>query len=651
MALRVGDAVRIFGLVSEEGRKINGCEATVLLPGDRCHVKLKSGVKKSVRESNLVAAGEYDSDDGWNVTCVAKRPRLPGSGGGSLATTSTPAAAVQRGYSTSQVFLALTRRFPLVGRYPEIVDALRELERYEIACQGDDHADREFQRCNSEALEYARAAAVVCGLEWSLGEEIGRSGRAGAVALLEKEPYIGKFRAGQIVDLFQTGTCAALTAFRNGDAPISSKGVRRFENEARRSMRHAPEKRALNRVVGISHMCAIELAGGTHRSLDRLKRETGAAPRHVRSVEELRRWPGLVQRLPRSTALAHSLSVHDELQEPVPLAEALEMRSAVEAAARRASKSGSDCPPPREGEPLCSCCWHAEFVGGGRTRGKAGHDVDILLWHHKEPASWGDGKEECLLLPLVEELQQQRRMLRREEAFFHLVRTAHRAKGAGKPPAEAACGGAGAAGEEGGGEAPDDRRHRRDHSMLDSIRYGIENLACDHHDKVFAIWRSAGGRHRRIDVVVCAFPEELPFARLAWTGSRMLNRMMRLQAIALGINLGAHAIRTPHVLARLRPPLGRTSAMSRPHLRLGHISATSRLTLAGPHAITARNEAGRGTTTTRLTIDAAAGTVVELRPLQVLPFKYVRSEEDILRIIAGGTNAFAALVDPVLRNA
>ena len=82
MALRVGDAVRIFGLVSEEGRKINGCEATVLLPGDRCHVKLKSGVKKSVRESNLVAAGEYDSDDGWNVTCVAKRPRLPGSGTG-----------------------------------------------------------------------------------------------------------------------------------------------------------------------------------------------------------------------------------------------------------------------------------------------------------------------------------------------------------------------------------------------------------------------------------------------------------------------------------------------------------------------------------------------------------------------------------------
>ncbi|EOD30063.1 hypothetical protein EMIHUDRAFT_99528 [Emiliania huxleyi CCMP1516] len=35
----------------------------------------------------------------------------------------------------------------------------------------------------------------------------------------------------------------------------------------------------------------------------------------------------------------------------------------------------------------------------------------------------------------------------------------------------------------------------------------------------------------------------------------------------------------------------------------------------------------------------------------VLPFKYVRSEEDVLRISAGGTNAFAALVGPVLRNA
>ena len=90
---------------------------------------------------------------------------------------------------------------------------------------------------------------------------------------------------------------------------------------------------------------------------------------------------------------------------------------------------------------------------------------------------------------------------------------------------------------------------------------------------------------------MCAFPEELPFARLAWTGSRMLNRMMRLQAIALGINLGAHAIRTPIVLARLRPHF------------------------------------------------------------EVLPFKYVRSEEDVLRISAGGTDAFAALVGPVLRNA
>ena len=32
--------------------------------------------------------------------------------------------------------------------------------------------------------------------------------------------------------------------------------------------------------------------------------------------------------------------------------------------------------------------WAAEFVGGGRSRGVAGHDVDILLSHPTEMASF-----------------------------------------------------------------------------------------------------------------------------------------------------------------------------------------------------------------------------------------------------------------------
>ena len=50
------------------------------------------------------------------------------------------------------------------------------------------------------------------------------------------------------------------------------------------------------------------------------------------------------------------------------------------------------------------------------------------------------------------------------------------------------------------------------------------------------IWRNSAGRHRRIDIVIVAAPEELAFARLTWTGSRTLNRMLRYRAIHLARN-------------------------------------------------------------------------------------------------------------------
>ena len=42
---------------------------------------------------------------------------------------------------------------------------------------------------------------------------------------------------------------------------------------------------------------------------------------------------------------------------------------------------------------------------------------------------------------------------------------------------------------------------------------------------------------------------------------------------------------------------------------------------------------------------------VTLQALEHLPFKYVRSEEDILRVLANGTDDFIQLVDPTNRNA
>ena len=43
-------------------------------------------------------------------------------------------------------------------------------------------------------------------------------------------------------------------------------------------------------------------------------------------------------------------------------------------------------------------------MGGSRTRGRAGHDVDLLLWHATEPNSWGEGEEACVLSLLPPEV-------------------------------------------------------------------------------------------------------------------------------------------------------------------------------------------------------------------------------------------------------
>jgi DNA polymerase mu len=73
----------------------------------------------------------------------------------------------------------------------------------------------------------------------------------------------------------------------------------------------------------------------------------------------------------------------------------------------------------------------------------------------------------------------------------------------------------------------------------------------------------------------------------------------------------------------------------------------------GAHCFVARGDR-EGTTETKVVVDAQAGRppeVITLGKLEPLPFKYVQSEEDILRVLACGTNAFAKLVDPTNRNA
>ena len=52
---------------------------------------------------------------------------------------------------------------------------------------------------------------------------------------------------------------------------------------------------------------------------------------------------------------------------------------------------------PTELASRCACCWHVDFVGGARRRGRAGHDADLLVWHKQKAASWGSGRPHCTL--------------------------------------------------------------------------------------------------------------------------------------------------------------------------------------------------------------------------------------------------------------
>ena len=138
--------------------------------------------------------------------------------------------------------------------------------------------------------------------------------------------------------------------------------------------------------------------------------------------------------------------------------------------------------------------------------------------------------------------------------------------------------------------------------------HGFENLSQDKHDKVFGVWRTPEGRHRRVDLVVCSYPEELPICRISWTGSRLLNRMLRQHAQHHGLFLSAHAL----LVTQSDMPL--------------------------------------------LLRDRATGEVVRVpapgqHPPVEVPYRFLRSERDVLYLLAGGTDAFFALLDPRNRNA
>ena len=66
----------------------------------------------------------------------------------------------------------------------------------------------------------------------------------------------------------------------------------------------------------------------------------------------------------------------------MPASTAEEMRATVLGLVRaqHARRVGAprNCPPPVPPAPPCRCCWHADFVGGARTKGRVREDYTCL---------------------------------------------------------------------------------------------------------------------------------------------------------------------------------------------------------------------------------------------------------------------------------
>ena len=483
--------------------------------------------------------------------------------------------------------------------HAEIVRLLRRCEQFEIALQGDDYSDKTEPHFNAEASQYAKVAATVASLDWSLAESLETRGKEPTRQRLLFEPWVGEFRAGQVIDLATTGTTTVLEAFEAGRCPLGSDGLVRLRSGNDRPLDGGAAKLAMSKVVSISAKRAYELyhctglvgdrLGFAVKSLDELK---------ALSTEQLRD----INPIGEGRMLRWLLDHHDELQQPVPEAEAIAMLDAVRRVVRaqHSQRSGRrrDC-QRLPGVPLCRCCWHVEFVGGGRRRGRPGHDADLLVWHREETNSWGDDRHhDNVLRPLTRALEAEDRIVPVWEMHV-LERHAYKQEVPGK-------------GLRGYLARPEAR------GMADAtggLPRGAENLKMDHHDKVFTIWKSATtGCHHRIDIVVVAHPEELAFARLAWTGSRVLNRMMRLRALSLGLSLSAHALVCTGDKAEAD---GKTTVVLRVFEHNGE----------------------RQVETVRL----AAGEVV--------PYRLVSTEMAIIRVLAEGTDDFTHLNRPTNRNA
>lgn len=411
-----------------------------------------------------------------------------------------------------------------------LVASMREMARLELQ-GGGMRRQHEFgpgrQTLNEKELQYAVAASVLRALPARLKMESHEwiADPGGVV------PYLGAGTCAQLRQMVATGTCDQLDALRAGaegggvlthvrsgkvrSAPADFDGG--FGSIATgpppTKTRHGHEDGGGGGMVTVT-VASGALVGkideaGAMRDLRRLPSigeitAKALIEAGVKSVHELKldhSSPRGVSRSILTEKQSRCVAISDDLLSEVTASEVEEMRARLLAAARSIRVFGDDDDK--------NSAWEVVNVGGGR-RSDASHDADFVVSH---PLLVRNSDMDGVLTRLIGAMGDS---ILREDTDFHMLSI---------------------------GRLKEYWRGVKDtgKNKKGDPKHGFQgNNDC--YDKLYGIYRTANGAHRRIDVVLvprCM----LPFALIGWTGSKQYNRFLRRFAIdERGLILTSHGL-------------------------------------------------------------------------------------------------------------
>ncbi|PRW44417.1 DNA-directed DNA RNA polymerase mu isoform C [Chlorella sorokiniana] len=356
-------------------------------------------------------------------------------------------------------------------KFEEVVEALRELRKFEEALNGQWLKNPQGKAVsNHKSLAYMHAASAVRTCAYKLAPPVRP----------EQLPLVGDFTAGIITEILETGSCAQLEQFRRDEPVRDSRGGVRADSAG------AATRRAFTKLPGVGAKVAQQWWDRGLRTYEDVIE--AAASRGLGAAGS----KPLVLNATQRFALEHRA----DLLEGTAESDLEEMRAAI--AASLISLTGARG-------------WHIEIVGGSRRQqrpaadasGSGGgsssrvppkqhHDADFMVTHHSY--TWG----EDLIGSLRDELIARRRILPPDTGAMCMLQQNRAADIEAKLMDDLT----GASGE---------------------LR---SNVASDRLDHIFATFRTAAGRLRRMDVILVT-PDQLPYALIGWIGSTMFNRFLR----------------------------------------------------------------------------------------------------------------------------